>query len=84
MDKAKPLNIMDKGRVAPDDESVVGMNADGEPAGEVARITIIVKDESWNRFGIENNCSHIPEDVLPTFLRKVAKTIEGSILGQIQ
>lgn len=84
MKKVDKINILEKGRVAPDDDTVVGMDANGEPAGEVARITIVVKDESWNRFGIENNCSHIPEDVLPTFFRKVAKTVEGSILGQVQ
>ena len=81
MQKVEQISILEKGRVAPDDDTVVGTDANGEPAGEIARITIIVKDESWDKFAIESTAQNIPQDVLPTFFRKVAKTVEGSILG---
>jgi len=82
MDKVDALNIMDKGRVAPDDEDVVGMDANGDPAGEVARIIIVVRNESWSKFSLEKTRADIPDDVLPTFFRKVANVVEGGLLGK--
>jgi hypothetical protein len=84
MDKAEKLTISDKGRTANDDDTVVGIDADGKPVGEIARITITVKDETWSKFGIEKSSPNIPDDILPTFFRKVAKTIETAIIGAEQ
>ena len=77
--EVSPLKIHEKGRMLDENALIKPVGLAGEDIAEVARIEIIVRDEQWSDFKVWHNRPDVPVDALPTFLRKVAITIERSI-----
>jgi hypothetical protein len=75
--ETKSLKIHDKGTSVPDSVGIL------EPEGEQGKNPIVlcnvhiqVKNPDWTDFSIDMDRNDIPAQVLPTFLRQVARALE--------
>ena len=81
MKKAEPLKIYDAGRVIEDNVSIEqAVDNDGNLVGVVATIRIMVTDNAWQGYNLVTDRRDLPPDILPTFLRKVAASVEADVM----